>query len=82
MKCLKNSKGQFVVEAVLLMTVAIGLFIFATAQLREGKYLAKLVGSPWQKISGMIEAGVWDTPDKARAHHPNQANRSNTHDPR
>ena len=77
-KPLLNHRGQFVIEAVLLMVVTVGFFIWGTKQLREGKYLAKLIGGPWQKVAGMIEAGVWETPDKAKKLHPNQLARSNS----
>jgi hypothetical protein len=81
MKPLQNHRGQFLVETVLMMTVMVGLFVFATSQLRERKYMAKLIGGPWQKISGMIESGVWEEPAKAKTLHPNQINRSNSLDP-
>lgn len=76
-----NHKGQFVIEAVLLMIVTLGLFIWGTNQLREGKYMAKLIEGPWQKVAGMIETGVWNTPEKSRQLHPNQISRSITVDP-
>jgi len=79
---LRNRKGQFVIETVLLMVLMIGTFAWATNQLREKQYLAKLISGPWVKVSGMIESGVWEAPDKARKLHPNQINRSNTVDPR
>ena len=78
---LKNQKGQFAIEAVLLMLITIGALAWATNQIREGNYLAKLIGGPWGKVSGMIECGVWSTPVKARPFHPNQLNRSLTLDP-
>lgn len=77
----RNDKGQFVIEAVLLMIVTIGLFIWGTNQLREGKYLAKLIEGPWQQVAGMIESGVWSSPEKSRQKHPNQISRSITVDP-
>lgn len=73
-----NNKGQFVIETVLMMIVTIGFFLWGTNQLREGKFLAKMIGGPWQKVSGMIESGVWEAPDTARKQHPNQINRSIT----
>ena len=76
-----NKNGQFVIEGVLLMVVTIGAFLWATNQIREGKFLAKMVGGPWEKVSGMIEAGVWKSPAEARALHPNQIGRSVTAKP-
>nr|CAE47787.1 hypothetical protein [Bdellovibrio bacteriovorus] len=80
-KTLGNNKGQFLIESVLLMTFMVGALVWATGQLRENKYLAKMISGPWQKVSGMIEGGVWDTPDKAKSKHPNQLNRSLTVEP-
>ena len=79
---LRNRKGQFLIENVLMMIVTIGFLIFATKSLREGKYLAKLISEPWLKVSGMIEAGVWEAPKTAQSKHPNQINRSLALDPK
>lgn len=75
-RLVRNNKGQFLIETVLLMVLTVGLFIGASNFLREKKILAKMIGGPWEKASGMIEAGVWDKPDQARAKHPNQLSRS------
>ncbi|MFZ4403609.1 MAG: hypothetical protein ACOYOK_05850 [Pseudobdellovibrionaceae bacterium] len=75
-KTYANKSGQFVIEGILLMTVTVSLLIFASRQVRDQQMIAKLVGTPWGKLSGMIEAGVWDAPSAARKKHPNQINRS------
>lgn len=80
-KALCNNKGQFLVESVLLMTFMVAALIWATGQLRENKFLAKMISGPWTKVSGMIESGVWEAPDAARAKHPNQLERSLTIEP-
>lgn len=77
----RNNKGQFVIEAVLMMTVTIGFFLWGTNELRERKVLAKLVEGPWSRVAGMLEAGVWEKPEEARKLHPNQFRRSLTYDP-
>lgn len=76
-----NNKGQFVIEMVLLMIVSVGLFVAGTKKLRDGKVMSKLIGDSWPAIAGMIESGVWAEPEKARADHPNQRDRSLTVDP-
>ncbi len=81
-KLLKNSSGQFVIEAVLLMTVTMGLIIFATRMIKEEKWISKLATSQWGKIAGMLEAGVWENPDGAKKMHPNQIDRHRTPFPR
>ncbi|MNJ93518.1 hypothetical protein D3C87_112000 [compost metagenome] len=75
-RTLSNQKGQFVIETVLLMMVTVGFFLWSMNQLREGKYLSKMISGPWQKVSGMIESGVWEEPEAARQLHPNQIDRS------
>ena len=77
----RNSKGQFAIEAVLLMVITVGLFAAATTQLREKQILAKLIEGPWKKVAGMIETGVWEDPKTSQSKHPNQANRGVTFDP-
>lgn len=73
---LKNENGQFVVEAVLLMVLSVGLLILGIRVLREGKILESLVASPWQKVAGMIESGNWEVAEAAAKKHPNQIDRS------
>ncbi|KYG66833.1 hypothetical protein AZI86_07300 [Bdellovibrio bacteriovorus] len=80
-RLVSNNRGQFLIETVLLMVLTIGLFIGASNFLREKKILSKMIGGPWEKVSGMIEAGVWASPDQARTKHPNQIKRSLTLDP-
>lgn len=81
-KLVRNNKGQFVIETVLLMIVMVGFFIAGTTKLKESKALAKMIAGPWEQVSGMIESGVWDSPDAARKKHPNQIERSLSLDPR
>ncbi|MGZ3770631.1 MAG: hypothetical protein ACXVCP_13555 [Bdellovibrio sp.] len=78
---LPNNKGQFVIEAVLIMTVTMSLVMWGSKKFRDDKFLAKLISGPWQKVSGMIEAGVWEPPNKARKLHPNFLGRAVSLDP-
>lgn len=77
----RNHKGQFVIESVLLMVILVVGFMAAVNQLRENQVLAKLVGGPWARVAGMIESGVWMEPGPARQKHPNQIDRSLAVDP-
>ncbi len=79
---LKNAHGQFVIEAVLLMTVSISLLLFGLRFLKENKALATLVSGPWEKTAGMIESGVWKPAEEAAKKHPNQAERGLSLDPK
>ena len=80
-RLLKNEKGQFVIEAVLLMVMSIGLLVVGLRLLRDGNVVSNLVSGPWEKMSGMIESGVWEPAAKAAAKHPNQRNRLLSVDP-
>lgn len=71
-----NRKGQFVIEAVLLMVVMLGIFVAGMGQLRESNFLAKMITGPWDKVAGMMESGVWLPAKDARQKHPNQKDRS------
>jgi hypothetical protein len=72
---LSNKQGQFVVEAMLLMVLSIGLLYGGLKVMRDGNVLSNLISGPWEKVAGMIESGVWESADKAAAKHPNSKNR-------
>lgn len=72
---IKNQKGQFVIEAVLIMVLLMGLLTFFVKTFREQQLLAKLVESPWEYTSGMIEGGVWAPPAEAKTKYPYQFKR-------
>ncbi|MBK9322132.1 MAG: hypothetical protein IPM97_04095 [Bdellovibrionaceae bacterium] len=79
---LKNQHGQFLIEAVLLMVLSVGLLTLGLKFLKDGNFLSNLISGPWQRVAGMIESGVWDTADKAAAKHPNQSGRLLSVDPK
>lgn len=78
---LKNRRGQFLIETVLMMMITIGLFVFGMGKLREGKFLSKLISGPWEKISVMIETGTWETRAAGVTKHPNTNSRGISLDP-
>lgn len=81
-KLLRNSSGQFVIEAVLLMVITTGLVIFATRKIQEEQWMSKIATSQWDRFAGMLEAGVWESPATAKTLHPNQLDRHRTPYPR
>lgn len=66
-----NKKGQMTVEAVLIITVFLGISIFVSTQFRNNELLAKLVHGPWAALSGMAKYGVWEKENDAYSMHPN-----------
>jgi hypothetical protein len=73
---LRNRRGQFVIEAVLLMVLSVGLLMGGLKLLRDAKVVSNLVDGPWERVAGMIESGSWQEPAAAAALHPNQRSRS------
>lgn len=78
---LRNERGQFVIEAVLLMVVSVSILLFGLRYLKENKIMGNLVSGPWDKTAGMIESGSWNPADEAAKKHPNQIDRSLSLDP-
>ena len=66
-----NQKGQITVEAVLILTLFVGMGIAANRILMRANLASSLVRNPWSLMAGMIEAGVWRTQDQAMQNHPN-----------
>jgi hypothetical protein len=56
---LKNQKGQFAIEAVLLMTVLMGLFIMVTRKVQKDGMLSKLFSGPIENVATMTAYGTW-----------------------
>jgi len=79
---LKNERGQFVIEAVLLMVVSVSILLFGLRYLKENKTMGTLVSGPWEKVAGMVESGSWTPADEAASKHPNQLDRSLSLDPK
>lgn len=80
-RLLRNNRGQFLIEAVLLMFVSISLLLFGLRALKENNAMATLVSGPWEKVAGMIESGSWRPAEEAAKKHPNQVDRSLSLDP-
>lgn len=85
-----NRKGQFAIEAVLLMTVLVGAFLFTTKTVREKKLLQNFIAKPADNIAAMTGFGTWKSdgctsPGKSKQTigkcHPNSIHRSLSSDP-
>ena len=86
---LKSQKGQFAIEAVLLMTVLVGVFLAFTKFAKNEKFIQKLVQKPMERVGRMAAYGTWNegcsAPGKPRLTtgkcHPNSIARSLSSDP-
>lgn len=73
MKGIRDQRGQGVVEMVLLMAVVVSISLMVTQYLEKNKAAQKLFGDPWNRLSGMIECGVWSGCGDGK--HPSSVNR-------
>lgn len=88
---ISNRKGQFAIEAVLLMTVLLGCFLALTKTLSDKKVVQKLVSTPMERVGRMAGYGTWN--DECRSQgktgsglklakcHPNSIHRSLSSNP-
>jgi hypothetical protein len=85
-----NNKGQFAIEAVLLMTLFIGIFAASMKFLRDKEFLQTLTDKSVTKVKNMSEYGTWKQDCKAMKGgssqtaancHPNSINRALSSDP-
>lgn len=67
---IKNSKGQAVVESVLLLVVFMAVTTAVVRGFRESEVIESFISKPWKILSGMIESGVWAPERQARSQHP------------
>lgn len=58
------------VEAVLILTLFLGIAIFVSNQFKQNELLASLVYGPWKNLSGMIQNGSWGEAEKTMDLHP------------
>lgn len=56
---LRNQRGQFAIEAVLLLAVLIGTFMFVTGIVKEKKMMAKLFNGPVKSMRNMTGFGTF-----------------------
>ncbi len=85
-----NNQGQFAVEAVLLMTLFVGIFAFTMKQIRDKQLVQNLTDTSVAKVKNMSEYGTWRPECKAIKGgssqtaancHPNSINRALSSDP-
>ena len=71
---LRTQKGQVTIEAVLLITIMLGVSTFAHKAISSRGLLSQLVSGPWSYVAGMISNGVWKGGDSSSLH-PNRFQR-------
>ena len=66
----RTSKGQFVIEAVLLLVIGFSLLLGLKKWADSTGIFANIMVKPWARISGMVESGNWAEAGAARKYHP------------
>lgn len=86
-----NNKGQFAIEAVLLMTVLVGAFLVVTSEVKKRGLLSKFVEKPVTRLGTMSGYGTWQSECVGQGSskkqtlgkcHPNSIHRSLSSDPK
>ncbi len=67
-----KASGQAIVEAVLIIILFLGGVTLVSSTFQEQEWVSRLVKGPWQRLSGLVQAGVWDIPERSRDVHPNK----------
>lgn len=75
---MKNQRGQVAIEMVLMTIVMVGAAMAISVAFRENQYIASLVSGPWKSLSGMIQNGVWGSPESTMKKHPAYYDRLST----
>lgn len=68
---IKGQRGQLIVEAVLIIVVFMAITFTAAKFLKQEEFVKNLISGPWQNLAGMMQNGVWGSPAKTEASHPN-----------
>ncbi len=85
-----NQKGQFAIEAVLLMTVLMGVFVALSNYAHEKQFINRLVQAPMVRVGHMAGYGTWNDGCIAQGKsknvslgkcHPNSIGRALSSDP-
>ena len=65
---MKSQRGQLVVEAVLLMSVLLGITMLVSSFFQKSQLAQKLTFEPWSQLTNMIECGSWSSCQTAGVH--------------
>lgn len=75
---MNNQRGQASIEMVLMVALVVMVALAVSKGLRDNEFFANLVSGPWTSVAGLIQNGVWGSPEATMAKHPNQFLRVST----
>ncbi|MBX7232084.1 MAG: hypothetical protein K1X29_08365 [Bdellovibrionales bacterium] len=70
-----DNQGQAVTEAVLILVIFLLVGTLVSNQFKQNQLINEIVSSPWQRVSGMLQNGVWMSPSSGAPFHPSQHGR-------
>lgn len=66
----RSQGGQMIVEAVLIITVLLGVTMLTVKYFKDNELIKGLIHGPWLSMAGMLQNGVWGPPDVTNRSHP------------
>lgn len=67
---LKKQKGQLIIEAMLIMMLALAAGVLIKKRFADKNFIGALVAGPWGQISGMASNGNWKKVEEGKSLHP------------
>jgi hypothetical protein len=67
---LKQERGQFTLEAVLIITVLVSGFMGLFKAMNAQEWAKSFIEGTWKPLQGMIEDGEWAKGGNSKAQHP------------
>lgn len=64
-----------ITEAVLIIVMLMGFTVLVANYFKSNEVLKQLITGPWAHLSGMLQNGVWATPQAGALIHPNSHDR-------
>jgi hypothetical protein len=68
---LKSESGQFITEAVLILVTLMAISALVANHFKQNEVFKKLIKGPWVQLSGVLQNGVWASPEDGGVSHPN-----------
>lgn len=68
---LASQGGQMITEAILILVLLFGFTFLVANYFKNNEVLKQMITGPWQNLAGMLQNGVWATPEAGAVIHPN-----------
>ncbi len=65
-----SQRGQAILESVLMLAAFMVVATFVGSSFRQNEIFAQIVKAPWSRVAGLLQNGVWISPEKGMPLHP------------